>query len=142
LSFQIIASQDFSGDTLSSITKPLVEYNQQNAPPPNFLQLALCLKDDTGRTVGGLWGRAVYDWLFVDYLVVPEEARGTGIGTELMQRAEAFARENNCVGVWLDTFSFQALPFYEKLGYHRFGQIDDHPRGHVRYFLQKRLSQD
>ena len=56
-----------------------------------------------------------------------------------MQKAEQIALEHGCVGVWLDTFAFQARPFYEKLGYTCFGQIDDHPRGSARYFLQKRL---
>ena len=44
-----------------------------------------------------------------------------------------------CVGARLDTFEFQAPGFYEKLGYTRFGRIDDHPRGYSRFFMQKRL---
>ncbi len=35
--------------------------------------------------------------------------------------------------------SFQALPFYQKLGYTVFGQLDDLPIGHQMYFLQKAL---
>ena len=33
---------------------------------------------------------------------------------------------------------FQALSFYQKLGYQIFGQLEDYPVGHTRYFLQKR----
>ncbi|MDB5536981.1 MAG: Acetyltransferase family protein, partial [Devosia sp.] len=43
------------------------------------------------------------------------------------------------VGIWLDTFSFQARPFYEKLGYSVFGTIPDYPPGGARYFLSKTL---
>jgi GNAT superfamily N-acetyltransferase len=71
---------------------------------------------------------------------VPTDLQHNGLGRALMQRAEQLAVEYGCAGIWLDTFAFQALPFYEKLGYQRFGQIDDHPRGSARYFLQKRLS--
>ena len=39
----------------------------------------------------------------------------------------------------MDTFSFQARPFYEKLGYRVFGQLPDYPRGQTRYFLAKAL---
>jgi ribosomal protein S18 acetylase RimI-like enzyme len=39
--------------------------------------------------------------------------------------------------VWLDTFSFQARGFYEKLGYTVFGEIENHPPGHSRFFLRK-----
>ncbi|MDB5698088.1 MAG: family acetyltransferase, partial [Alphaproteobacteria bacterium] len=47
--------------------------------------------------------------------------------------------DRGCVGVWLDTFSFQSRGFYEKLGYAVVGMIQDHPLGGARYFMQKRL---
>jgi len=56
-----------------------------------------------------------------------------------MDRAEAIARAHGCVGIWLDTFSFQARGFYEKLGFAVFGTMEDFPPGHQRFFLQKRL---
>ena len=49
------------------------------------------------------------------------------------------AREKECVGIWLDTFSFQAPAFYQKMGYSELGQIVDYPPGHRRHFFQKRL---
>jgi hypothetical protein len=36
--------------------------------------------------------------------------------------------------------SFQAQPFYEKLGFSVFGTLDDLPVGHQRIFLKKNLS--
>ena len=65
--------------------------------------------------------------------------RGAGLGRQLLQRAEAIARERGCHGLWLDTFSFQARGFYEKLGFSLFGEIEDYPPGHSRFFLRKRL---
>ena len=56
-----------------------------------------------------------------------------------MARAEAEARARGCVGAWLDTFGFQARPFYEALGYAVFGALEDQPPGHRRYVLMKRL---
>jgi hypothetical protein len=44
--------------------------------------------------------------------------------------------------VWLDTYSFQARGFYERLGYTVFGTINDYPPGHSRFFLTKTLSPD
>jgi hypothetical protein len=41
--------------------------------------------------------------------------------------------------VWLDTFSFQAREFHERLGYTVFGTITDCPPGHSRFFLKKAL---
>ena len=65
--------------------------------------------------------------------------RGQGHATRLMAAAEAYAVEKGCVGVVLDTFSFQARPFYERLGYRVFGQLDDYPPGHTRFYMEKRL---
>jgi GNAT superfamily N-acetyltransferase len=95
--------------------------------------------DDVGRIVGGLWGKTVYDWLFVDYLVVPSSMRGCNLGSELMAMAEKIALERHCVGSWLTTFSFQARGFYEKLGYNVFGSLEKSPGENVRIFMRKRL---
>lgn len=93
----------------------------------------------TGKPVGGATGHGSFDWVFVELLHVPKALQGQGHGTRLMAEIESFARERGLIGVWLDTFSFQARPFYEKLGYSVFGTIEDHPAGGARYFLKKRL---
>ena len=105
------------------------------APVP----LAVLIKDARGTTTGGLIGRTWLEWLYVELVYVPDALRGTGIGRELMVRAEAEARARGCRGIWLNTFSFQARGFYEKLGFELCGRIDDYPPGHGRFFLQKRL---
>jgi hypothetical protein len=47
--------------------------------------------------------------------------------------------ERGCLNAFLETFSFQAPLFYQKLGYEVFGRADDWPVGHTHYFLKKRL---
>ena len=49
------------------------------------------------------------------------------------------AIERGCTNAHLDTFSFQARPFYEKLGYRVFGTLENHPAGHQHYFMTKSL---
>lgn len=118
----------------------LLPYNLQNGGDFGFRQIALRLTDEDDQSVdGGLWGKIVYDWMFVELLAVPEQSRGQGLGRALMQEAEQMARAHGCVGIWLDTYAFQARGFYEKLGFTLFGTIEDHPVGQRRFFLQKRL---
>jgi GNAT superfamily N-acetyltransferase len=117
----------------------LAAYNDGHVSPPRRQPLALLLKDADGGTIGGLWGRSSYDWLFVEYLAVPDHLRGREVGTALMRQAEQVARDRGCAGIWLDTFAFQARGFYEKLGFTLFGTIADHPVGSARFFLSKRL---
>lgn len=135
---RLVVDQDVP-DSRDTIHQLLLDYNLRNAPPPNYQLLGILLKDSAGRTIGGLWGRSVYDWLFVEMLFVPEHLRGQDLGTSLLRQAEQIARARGCTGVWLDTFDFQALGFYQKLGYTLFGQLKDHPRGISQYWLQLRF---
>lgn len=79
----------------------------------------------------------MFSHLHVDLLFLPESLRRDGIGRRLMNDAEGEAIRRGCRGAWLDTYSFQARGFYERLGYTTFGTIDDYPPGHSRIFLKK-----
>jgi len=130
---------DPTAEDRAAIAAPLFAYNQEHGPSVEAKPVALLLRDSEGRAVGGLWGKTVYDWLHIELLVVPEAMRGKRVGAALIQAAEKIAVERGCVGAWLDTFAFQARPFYERLGYSVFGEIGDHPKGSARYFLMKHL---
>ncbi len=121
------------------IEDALRAYNARSAPPANYLPLRLTLKDSEGMVVGGLLGHSSYEWLFISVLIVSEGLRRRGLGRKLMEQAEQIARARGLTGIWLDTFDFQARPFYEKLGFSVFGELRDHPRGISQYWLQKRL---
>ncbi len=103
------------------------------------MPLVLTLQNEVGTLFGGLSGQLSYGWLFVDLLWVHQEVRAQGHGRGLMLAAEQEARSRGCRHAWLDTFSFQAREFYQKLGYVVFGELDDFPPGHRRYFLRKDL---
>ncbi len=125
-------------DDRAALVDALVAFNRAQVPAEARPPLAVLIRAPAdGRVIGGLWGRFTYDWLFVELLVIPEPMRREGIGRAVMARAEAAARAENCVGIWLDSYDFQAVGFYEKLGFTRFGVIEDHPRGHRRVFLRK-----
>jgi GNAT superfamily N-acetyltransferase len=102
--------------------------------PHNFF-----LRDERGEIVGGVLGNLWGSWLYLDYLWVDRSLRGRGQATRLVTEAEAQAIARGCTGAFLDTFSFQARPLYEKLGYHVFGEEKDHPKGHTHYLMTKRL---
>jgi ribosomal protein S18 acetylase RimI-like enzyme len=53
------------------------------------------------------------------------EARGKGVGTALIEAAEAAARQRRCQALRLEvrTDNHAATRLYERLGYHRFGPV-------------------
>ncbi|HBF30683.1 MAG TPA: GNAT family N-acetyltransferase [Rhizobium sp.] len=133
-----IVENNATSDQKAAITSSLLQYNDQMARPGLYADFAILLRDATSdEVVGGLSGQTVYGWTFVKLLVVPEAYRGQGLGRQLMFKAEALARQHESEGIWLDTFDFQARPFYEKLGYKVFGALEDGPNAHGRYFLKK-----
>lgn len=122
------------------IENGLTAYNLQHAPPENYQRLVVVLHAADDKVLGGIIGNTWWGWLRIDVLWVDDSLRGQDWGTRLMEAAEAEAIRRGCHHVFLDTMSFQALPFYLKLGYTVFGQLDDLPVGHSRYFLQKQIS--
>ena len=121
-----------------AIAAPLLAFNEALAGPSGHRALALVVRDADGGVCGGLWGATAHGWLYTQMLVVPEPARGRGLGRDLMLAAEAEASRRGCTHAWVDT-QFGALPFYERLGYTVFGSLPDYPPGFCRSFLQKAL---
>jgi len=119
------------------IIRALVGYNVTQAPPANHRILAVVARR-AGEIVGGLLGYTHWEWLFIQQLWVADTFRRRGLGRSLMRAAEQEACRRGCRNAHCDTYDFQALSFYQKLGYHIFGQLEDYPAGHTRYFLQKR----
>ncbi|HEX4765992.1 MAG TPA: GNAT family N-acetyltransferase [Lichenihabitans sp.] len=121
-----------------ALLRLLAAYEAEKAGPLRIEQLAILIKDEAGATIGGLYGWTMFRWLMVESLFVPERLRGSGTGTALMAQAESTARARDCIGIWLDTYDFQAPGFYAKLGFEAFGAVEDHPPGHRRIFMRKR----
>ena len=104
---------------------------------PGISPVDVFVRDEAGRVIGGLVGQIKWRWLYVSKLWLPNSLRGTGTGTKLMRTAEDHAWQQGCLGVYLDTFEYQALPFYLKLGYELFGTLEGFPPGYKQYYLRK-----
>lgn len=126
---------------VSTLSGLLMEFNaRSSAYEYDGRELAVqLLASDKQTVIGGLLGSTSYGYLHIDALFVPDSLRGIGFGRILVGMAEEEAAKRGCVGVWLDTFSFQSRGFYEKLGYSLFGELPNNPPGHMRYFFKKAL---
>jgi GNAT superfamily N-acetyltransferase len=139
VSLTIEAHESADEGLRGAILQPLMSFNADQTGRTDFRPLTLVVRDAGGDVVGGLCGRTVYGWLFVELLYVPESLRGRGLGRELMRRAETEAIARGCRHAWLDTFEFQARGFYERLGYVCFAELPHYPDGFSRFFMKKAL---
>jgi GNAT superfamily N-acetyltransferase len=137
-----IVSEPHAGEQDTTfIREALALYNVAVTQDAYYSPLAIFLRDERGAILGGALGDIWGGWLDLTFLWVAEPLRGRGYGRRLLEAAEEEARTQGCRGVHLSTHSFQARPFYEKLGYEIVGEIPDHPAGHSLFFLKKALAE-
>ena len=123
--------KDFKNDIIG-------RFAEVRGQPFGFDQFAFEALDD-GERVGVIMCSIIYDWLYVDYIVVMEAARGRGVGSHLMERAEALAGDLGLKGVALDTFRYQAPDYYAARGYVERMVIPGRVQERDRVYLQKAL---
>jgi len=115
-------------------------YIEQHVPWETYEELTIVLRDSSGQFFGVAMGDAGRGWLKVVMLWVHEDVRCNGHGEQLLNTLESEAIKRGCRNAFLDTFDYQAKPFYEKRGYKVFGTLEDYPAGHSRYYMRKQLA--
>jgi len=117
----------------------LIRYNRKTAGPFRYTRTVIGARDGKGRLLGGLILQSYWKESYVELLWLSDRARGRGTGRRLIEEAERRARRRGSLLVHLNTYSFQAPGFYEKLGFKRVGGMSGSPPGESRHFYVKRL---
>lgn len=126
-------------EDIDRVRAGLMAFNESAVGPSEIARLALYVRDPENTIRGGLVGFLAWQWLSIDLLWVDEPLRCQGYGTALLARAEQAAREAGCIAARLDTYEFQARPFYERHGYTVYGELAGYPAGTRTYLLKKSL---
>lgn len=132
-----------SEEELKAIGDGIAAFNEQFLPNDGAFdsgfRFALIVRNDSGDIVGGIQASVVWSYCVLELLWLSEETRGSGVGSKLMHQLEDFAKEKGLRQIRTETLDFQAKPFYEKLGYRVYGELENIPKGHITYFLAKDL---
>jgi ribosomal protein S18 acetylase RimI-like enzyme len=107
--------------------------------PKDARALVISARAPHGTLVGGLVGLTHWRWTYIRQLWVAKACRGRGIGTRLIGAAIDESVIRGCHGLYVDTFSPQAVRFYRSNSFHIVGSIADFPPGHERVFLARPL---
>lgn len=94
---------------------------------------------DDQKLIGGAVGIIRFGWYFLEDLWIDENYRKNNIGTKIIKMIEECAKKNKALGVRMNTWSFQARGFYEKMGYTVYATFEDCPPGTIDYYLKKRF---
>ncbi|WP_261835755.1 GNAT family N-acetyltransferase [Vibrio ishigakensis] len=128
-----------SDEDIACVRSGIKEHNTPFLKGLFHQDLACFAKDETGAVVGGLVSEIWGSWLEIKFLWVSPKTKGQGVGSEILKRAEEQAKSLGCHSSLLDTFNFQAKPFYEKHGYRVQMTLYDHPVSTERYYMVKEL---
>jgi GNAT superfamily N-acetyltransferase len=125
--------------TITDLGAGLRRYNESFTGPSEAVEYVVTLRDPNGKFLGGVYCDLYWNALFIKWVWLDESMRKSGIGAKMLADAEAEGRRRGATMAHLDTFSFQACGFYEKLGYTVFGTLD-YPGGDIqRHYMSKTL---
>lgn len=124
-------------DILSQGIKTNAAQKRDLPPIENF---AYFLRDEQNNIIGGCNGAIFYGCVFVDQLWLSEHLRGQGYGTKLMQAALTYGKEKGCTFATVNTMDFEALGFYQKLGFEVELARKGFMQNSIFYFLRKEIT--
>jgi GNAT superfamily N-acetyltransferase len=141
VSIDIVVTSAPPSEVVAKISNDLDLFNVAATNIADRIPLGVLVVDsNTGAVLGGITGRTSLGLLFIDLFFLPDELRGSGLGTRLLAAAEDEARRRGCRAAVLYTISFQAPGFYIRNGWKIFGEIPCDPPGTSRVFLSKDLA--
>jgi ribosomal protein S18 acetylase RimI-like enzyme len=94
---------------------------------------------DNGIRLGVCVCQLFWGNLHIKYLLTLEGHRRRGIARALMKHALTFGRDQGCNFAFVETMSFQAPEFYQKLGFKVELKRDGYAAGTSFYYLRKDL---
>lgn len=129
-----------SSKEIEAITAGISEYAQEKKDMALHVEsFGFFHKDSHGVILAGCHGKIFYKSMFISQLWVSKSLRHQGIGTLLMQKAEALAKDSSCQMITINTMDWEAESFYKKLGFHVDFERSGYEKNSKLIFLSKLL---
>lgn len=123
----------------SVIKKGIIDYNSPFFGSNPSQPFTIYIKNLKSEVIAGLTGFYKGKYARVDLFWVQNELRHQGLGKKLILKLEEFIKTKGCCYIQLDTFDFQARPFYEKLGFECIGTISSWVEDRDCHFMRKTI---
>jgi len=120
----------------AAIRDAVILHGRQQAQGSDEQDIA-CALYEGGILLAGAYGRTEFQRLYVSYLWVRPDARGQGLGSELLRQIEAQALKRGCVDALIETLLDDVAELYERRGYACIAHLHDFVPGFTRHTLLK-----
>jgi GNAT superfamily N-acetyltransferase len=114
-------------------------FNRARVNWPERQRFNVTLRASDNELRGGILASVSYDVLVLEDVFVEEHCRHGGHGARLIARAEQEGRSRGARLAVVSTFSWQARPFYEGLGYAVYAQLPYNNGAYTLFSLKKSL---
>ena len=121
----------------SFLNEEFSSYAERNHVDLNYNEFCFTAESDDGELLGVITGRAYYNEVHIDDLIIHKAHRKCGLGTRLVLAVEEAFQNAGYDKITLTTFGFQAPGFYQKLGYAVEYVREDKNAKLSKYFLSK-----
>lgn len=137
---EMIIDETDNTDIRSLIRAGVRKYNVPYLGAWEATPFVIYFKNSIGAVIGGTYGRYIpCELVDIDYFWIDEKHRHQKLGTKLMKALEDFAKKHKVPRINLYTMEFQAMPFYEKLGFTLLATVPNWARQYDAHFMRKIL---
>jgi ribosomal protein S18 acetylase RimI-like enzyme len=137
MTYKIKFEESPTAEEIKVLQEGIADHAKQMKRQKPLKFFAYFMRDPEDQIKGGCNGCIYYGSLYVENLWVDKDLRDKNYGTQLMQLAEQFGKENDALFATVNTMDWEALDFYKKLGF----EIEFERRGYLNdsifYFLRK-----
>jgi GNAT superfamily N-acetyltransferase len=135
---EFITKEKSSEEDINVVRNMVSEYNRPYFEQSDLNKVVIEAWNESEYS-GGIVFFAAGESLNIEMLWVNGRKRGSGLGSELLKKAEEHGRRSGCNSVYLTTFNFQSRPFYEKHGYKVVYTQRNFSSGIEKYHMEKEL---
>ena len=137
--YEIIYSEHASVEEEEALLEGVIESAAIAKGMSRIRPFAFFIKDSAKVILAGAKGVTLYGCLYVDLLWVAPELRHKRLGSKLISACEKLGQERGCTFVTLTTMDWEALHFYQKLGYEIEFIREGYEKNSKMYALRKNL---
>jgi len=132
--------RDINPDTMKAISDGVLQHGRALSEARGGQAEAIaCSLMENGALIGGASGRTEFRRLFVNYLWISAQWRGTRLGTQVLHKLEALAVERACVDALIETLDDDVARWYTRCGYRLIAHVPEYCGPWSRHTLLKVL---